>query len=120
MNINFLLFCEFHINKIHSFVSEKPNVTINCSNSITVSVGDDVVCLCEGKGGYPPADVTWYKNDVQIGGTRKEENILTLSNVDRNNNGTYVCIGKSYTFTNKASIEVLCYGKHIQFNLRAN
>ena len=78
-----------------------------------MNVGDEVTCLCEGKGGYPPANVTWYKNDVQIGDTKKEENVLALSNVDRDDNGTYVCVGQSHAFKSSISIEVLCYGKHI-------
>ena len=96
--------------EIHTFVSEKPNVTVNCSSLITVSIGDDVACLCEGKGGYPPADVTWYKNDVQIGDMEKEQNVLTLNDFSRADSGTYLCIGKSHTFTKVNSIEVLVYG----------
>ena len=40
------------------------------------------VYIYGGKGGNPPANVTWYdKNGVQIGGTGKEEQTLTRSNV---------------------------------------
>ncbi|XP_028407333.1 deleted in malignant brain tumors 1 protein-like [Dendronephthya gigantea] len=90
---------------------EKPNVTVNCSNTITVNIGDDVRCLCEGKGGYPPANVTWYKKDVQISDTKKEGNVLALSNVDRTDNGTYVCVGQSNGFKDKTTIEVICLEK---------
>ncbi|XP_028407337.1 scavenger receptor cysteine-rich type 1 protein M130-like [Dendronephthya gigantea] len=94
---------------------EKPNLTINCSSPVTVNNGDKVICLCEGKNGYPPADVTWYKNDVQIGETKKKKNVLTLSNINRNVGGTYVCVGKSDYLTDKKSIEVLFNGKY-RFN----
>ena len=106
--------CRFAImNLLHAYFSEKPNVTINCSTPVTVNVGDDVTCLCEGKGGYPPADVTWYKNEIQIGNTKKKENVLTLSNINKTDSGTYVCVGKSHYLIDKSSIEVLFNGKHV-------
>jgi hypothetical protein len=57
-------------------------VTINCSSAVIVNEGDDFTCVCRGEGGNPPANVTWYDKDgVQIGGTGKEEQTLTRSNV---------------------------------------
>ena len=57
-------------------------MTLSCSSPITVNEGDNVTCVCTGKGGNPPANVTWYdKVGVQIGGAGKEEQTLTLSNV---------------------------------------
>ena len=58
------------------------HVTINCSSAVIVNEGDDFTCVYGGKGGNPPANVTWYDKDgVQIGGTGKEEQTLTRSNV---------------------------------------
>jgi hypothetical protein len=47
-------------------------------------------------GGNPPADVTWYKDGVQTGGTKKENNTLTLKNVDETASGIYTCLARSY------------------------
>ena len=56
---------------------------INCSSSIILNQNDGVTCVCAGEDGNPPANVTWYKDDVQFGETENEENILTLSKVNR-------------------------------------
>ncbi|XP_028407328.1 deleted in malignant brain tumors 1 protein-like isoform X2 [Dendronephthya gigantea] len=86
--------------------TERPNVTVNCSSVIVVNLGDDITCLCEGKGGKPPANVTWYKDGVQFGDTEQEQNVLNLSNVSETDNGTYTCVGKSYALTDEKSIEI--------------
>ena len=57
--------------------------------------GDNFVCECKGIDGNPPADVTWYKDNTKIGDTGKEKAILSLSNVGKDNNGTYTCKAKS-------------------------
>ena len=77
-----------------------------------VSLGDEVTCLCEGKGGKPPADVTWYKDNVQIGDTEKEQNVLTLRNIHETDNGTYKCVSKSVTLRDEKSIELIFNGKY--------
>ena len=79
---------------------------------MAVNVGDDVTCLCEGKGGKPPANVTWYKDGVQIGDTEKEDIALTLRNVDKKDGGTYNCVANSYTLANERSINLIFYGKY--------
>ena len=56
--------------------------------------GDYFACKCKGTDGNPPADVAWYKNNTTIV-TGKEKAILVLSNVDKNNSGTYRCVAKS-------------------------
>ena len=58
--------------------------------------GDNVTCVCRGEGGNPPANVTWFKDDVQIGETEKEEQKLTFSNVSRTESGTYKCVAQSH------------------------
>jgi hypothetical protein len=87
-------------------------VTLSCSSPITVNEGDNVTCVCRGEDGNPPANVTWYDKDgVQIGGTGKEEQTLTLSNVVKTVSGTYKCAAKSHTLTDQKSIEIIVYCK---------
>ena len=82
-------------------------MTLSCSSPITVNEGDDVTCVCRGEGGNPPANVTWYKDGVQIGGTGKEEQTLTLSNVNGTDSGTYKCMAESHiNATDEKSIEL--------------
>ena len=74
----------------------KPNATA-CSSPILVNEGDNVSCTCQGHGGNPPADVTWYKDNHIIGETRKEEKALTLTNVTHEkDHGSYKCVAQSY------------------------
>jgi hypothetical protein len=93
------------------YISEKPTVTFNCSRPIIVNEGDDVKCQCRGEGGNPPADVTWYKGSNKIGGTGREEQTLTFTNVNKTASGTYKCVAKSHTLTDEKSIEVIVYCK---------
>ena len=67
---------------------------MNCSNVTFVSQGDYFVCECKGTNGNPPADVTWYKNNAKIV-TGKEIVTLVLSDVGKDDNGTYRCEAKS-------------------------
>ncbi|XP_028416916.1 neural cell adhesion molecule 1-like [Dendronephthya gigantea] len=73
----------------------KPTVTFSCPDTTTLNEGDDFSCLCEGKNGSPAADVTWFKDGEQIGGTGKKEQLLTLKNVDKSDSGTYKCVAES-------------------------
>jgi hypothetical protein len=61
-----------------------------------VNEGDDVICLCRGEDGNPPANVTWSKDDVQIGGIRTENKTLILNNLNETNGGIYKCKAQSY------------------------
>ena len=88
------------------YISEKPNVTLSCSSSTTLNEGDNFTCACRGKGGNPPANVTWYKDGVQIGGTGNEEQTLTLRNVDGTDSGTYKCVAQSHTLAEEKLVEV--------------
>ena len=83
-------------------------MTLSCSSPITVNEGDDFTCVCRGRGGNPPANVVWYKDGVQIGGTGKEEQTLTLSNVDGTESGTYKCMAQSHiNATDQKSIQII-------------
>ena len=90
-----------------------------CSSPITVNEGDNVSCTCQGQGGNPPADVTWYKDNRKIGRTGKEEKTLTLTNVtNKKDHGSYKCVAQSYPnemFQDEVIVEVLVrpYCKYI-------
>ena len=85
----------------------RPKATINCSNPTIVNKRDDVICLCEGKGGRPTANVTWYdKNGNQMPETGMENQTLILRNVSGTHNGTYTCKAQSYTLIDEKSIKV--------------
>ena len=76
-----------------------------------VNVGDNITCLCKEKGGFPPANVTWYKDNTQIGDIKKGQNALILNNVDRTYSGTYKCVGQNHAFTDEKKVEARFYGK---------
>ena len=93
----------------------KPTATA-CSSPIIVNEGDNVSCACQGQGGNPPADVTWYKDNHKIGRTGKEEKTLTLINVKKKkDHGSYKCVAQSHpneTFQDEAIVEVRVYCKY--------
>ena len=55
------------------YISGKPTVTINCSSPITVNEDHDLICLCKGENGNPPADVVWYDNKGNDIGQKEKE-----------------------------------------------
>ena len=73
----------------------KPAVTLNCSTLITLKKGDNFACLCKGEGGNPLADVTWYKDGVNVSDVGTERQTLSLLNVGSANRGTYKCVTSS-------------------------
>ena len=81
-------------------------MTLSCSSPITVNESGDFICVCRSEGGNPPANVTWYKDGVQIGGTGNEEQTLTLRNVDGTDSGTYKCVAQSHTLAEEKLVEV--------------
>ena len=93
------------------YISDAPTVTVNCSSPVTVNEGDNVTCVCREQGGNPPANVTWYKDDVRFGETGKDEETLHLSNVGKTASGTYKCVAQSHTLTDEISIEIIVYCK---------
>ena len=70
-------------------------MAINCSNPTTANQSEYFACECKGTGGNPPADVTWYKDNRNVSATGKEKAILRLTNISKNDSGTYICEAKS-------------------------
>ena len=87
-------------------------MTINCSDRATVNEGDDFTCVCQSQGGNPPANLTWYKDGAQIGKTSFGENILTLTNVTKQDSGRYTCKAQSYTLVDEKSFELIVRCKY--------
>ena len=84
-------------------------MTLNYSSPVILNEGDDFTCECQGQNGNPPASVTWYKNNKQIGKTGMGKQILTLIKVDETDSGTYKCVAESYPnalFRDEKSIRV--------------
>ena len=80
---------------------------INCSSPITVDEDNDLICLCKGENGNPPADVVWYdKNDNPIGQKENEQKTLVLRSVTEADSGTYTCQAQSYTLMDEKSIDI--------------
>ena len=75
---------------------------------MTINLTDDVICLCKGKCGKPPANVTWYdENGDQIGETGNETQVLKLRNVDKTDRGTYTCVARSHEMAeNKTALKL--------------
>ena len=96
---------------VHTSFSERPSVSINCSSLNTINEGDNFSCECKGEGGKPPANVTWYKDDIKIGQTGIVTQTLTLSKVDNRASGTYKCVANSYSLKTQKSIKLIVYCK---------
>ncbi|CAB4025165.1 fasciclin-2 isoform X7, partial [Paramuricea clavata] len=94
------------VSEVTVIIAVQATITISCSSITTVNKGDDIICLCKGEGGKPPANVTWYDKDGQIGETGNENQTLILRNVNGTYNGTYTCKAQSHTLTAEKSIEV--------------
>ena len=93
------------------YIARKPTVTFSYASPVRVTEGDDVTCVCTGEGGVPaPANVTWYKDGVQIGETKKENNTLTVTDVNVTDSGTYKCVAQSYptnAYKDEKSIQII-------------
>ena len=95
------------------YISVTPKISVNCTTPTTVNQSDNFRCECDGTGGYPPAEVTWYKNNTKIGVTGVENAILVLSNVSKHDRGTYRCEAKSSERAkNETSIELIVNCKY--------
>ena len=78
-----------------------------------MAIGDYFACQCIGINGNPPANVTWYKDNTQIV-TGKEKSILVISNVDKEDSGTYRCEAESgiEEAKNETSMELIVIRKY--------
>ena len=87
-------------------------MTINCSDPTTINEGDDFTGVCQSEGGNPPANLTWCKDGVQIDSTSFGENILTLTNVNKQDSGRYACKAQSYTLVDEKSCGIIVHCKY--------
>ena len=89
------------------YIPVTPIISVNCSNPTTVNQSDYFACECKGTDGKPLAKVTWYKNNTQII-TGKENANLVLTNVDKDDSGTYRCVAKNHEeAVNETSMELI-------------
>ena len=93
------------------FSSVQPFAVTNCSTPLKVKEGDDVVCLCNSKGGNPAPTALWYKNGVVVNGPGYLKNLLSLKNISRNDNGTYSCLVKSLALSNATQVVIQMHCK---------
>ena len=54
------------------FILVKPTISINFSCLHTMNEVNNISCECTGEGGKPQARINWYKDDLKIGGTERE------------------------------------------------
>ena len=98
----------------------QPFAVTNCSTSLKVKEGGDVVCLCNSKGGNPAPTASWYKNGIVVNGAGYLKNVLFLKNISRNDKWTYSCVVKSLDLSDATQvvIQVQCksYGKVVKYN----
>ena len=81
---------------------------------MSVNEEDDITCVCKGQGGNPPANVTWYKDGVQVGETGKEEQTLIRRNISEADSGMYTCVAQSHiNMTDEKSIKITVNCKYI-------
>ena len=78
----------------------------NCSTSLKVKEGDDVVCLCNSKGSNPAPTVSWYKNGLVVNGAGDLKNMLSLKNISRNDNENYSCVVKSLDLSHATEVVI--------------
>ena len=94
-------------------ISERPNLTISCPSPDKIGEGGNFICVCKSVGGNPPPNITWYHGGGQIGETSYGENTLNITNVTKQNSGTYTCVVQSYILKNNISTELIVYGKYV-------
>ena len=86
--------------------SVQPFAVTNCSTPLKVKEGDDVVCLCNSKGGNPAPTALWYKNGVEINGAGYLKKLLFLKNISRHENYTYSCVVKSLALSDATQVVI--------------
>ena len=98
------------------YISDAPTLNLRGPSSIEVNEGDNVTFVCRGVGGNPPANVTWYKDGVQISETKQENNTLNLYDVNGTDRGNYTCAAQSYpteAFKDEKSRELIVLCKYM-------
>ena len=86
--------------------SVQPFAVTNCSTSLKVNKGGDVVCLCNSKVGNPPPTASWYKNGMVVNGAGDLKNMLSLKNISRNDNENYSCVVKSLDLSHATEVVI--------------
>ena len=89
----------------------QPFAVTNCSTSLKVKEGDDVLCLCNSKGGNPAPAASWYKNGMVVNGVGHLNNMLSLKNISRNDNGNYICVVKSLDLRDATQVVIQVHCK---------
>ena len=108
--MNDFLCCNSYIILLYILVT--PKIALNCSSPTTVNQADYFACECKRTDGNPPADVTWFKDNTRIV-TGKDVANLVLSNVDKDDSGTYRCVAKSHKKAkNETSFEFIVIRKY--------
>ena len=93
----------YHLNL---FFLVQPFAVTNCSTPLKVKESDDVVCLCNSKGGNPAPTASWYKMGMVVNGTGDLKNVLFLKNISRNDNWTYSCVVKSLDLSDDTQVVI--------------
>ena len=86
--------------------SVQPFAVTNCSTPLKLKEGDDVVCLCNSKGGNPAPTALWYKNDMVVNGAGYLKNLLSFKNISRNDSANYSCVVKSLDLRNSTQVVI--------------
>ncbi|XP_028399372.1 uncharacterized protein LOC114522819 [Dendronephthya gigantea] len=105
-----------YVSDVRVIIPVRPVVSLDCSTLITLNEGENFVCLCRSEDGKPPANVTWYKNEVKFTDVGTEKQILNLINVSSTDGGTYKCVATNYpdeNYTGEKFIQVIIYCKYM-------
>ena len=88
-------------------------MTISCPSRVILNESDDFSCLCKNEGGKNPVNVTWYKDNKRFRNTSNRKNLLNLTDVNENNNQTYMCVAQRYALKDEKSVDVIVYRKYM-------
>ena len=88
------------------FFSVQPFAITNCSNPLKVKEGDDVVCLCNSKGGSAAPTALWYTNGMVVNGAGYSKNLLFLKSICKSDSATYSCVVKSLDLRNSTQVVI--------------
>ena len=78
-----------------------------CSSPLTVNEGENATCLCTGDANTPKStNVTWLNGNQPIGNVGSGSALLTITNVGKEDGGTYTCEVESFGLRNTKSIQL--------------